>query len=444
MLFSNKDIFKIIIPILIEQLLAIAIGMLDSVMVSAAGESAVSGVSLVDSINILFMYFFTALAGGGAIVIAQLFGKNDVETAEESSKQLLYAVTIFSIVIATIAFATRRWLLKLVFGKVEADVMKNALDYFNFTLLSYPFIAISSSCSSICRAQGNTKTNMCFSIIANLINLGGNAVLIYGFHMGAKGAAIATLVSRAVGAILIFAYTLRSKKLVIRIRRLFRYKPNFAIIKRICAIGVPNGVENCMFQFGRVMLVSLVSGMGTASIAANAVANSLTAFQYAQGNAVGLGVTSVVGKCVGAGEKKQAKQNTKKLILVAYAGMLIVSLLLCCFSGFFIGLYNLSEASTTICRNIVYLHSAVACLIWPFAFVLPNAFRASNDIRYTLIVAMIAMWVFRVGLSYLFAYAFDLGVYSIWLAMFCDWVVRIIFFVPRFIKGTWLEKYKYD
>ena len=441
MLFNNKDIFKIIFPILIEQILAITIGMLDSVMVSVVGENAVSGVSLVSSINVLFINFFTAMATGGAIVIAQLLGRKDESEAKESAKQLLYLVTVLATVVGVLCFVFRAEILNLVFGKVEFDVMQSALTYFFYTTLCYPLIGIRNSCAAICRAQGETKMPMIFSVICNFINLGGNATLIYGFNMGVAGASIATLISHVVATVFLLSYVLTSKKLVVKIEKLFKYKFSGSLIKRICAIGIPNGFENSVFQIGRVLLTSLVSGFGTASIAANAVANSLCNFQYAQGNAVGSGVTAIVGKCVGAGELKQAKQNTKKLVGIAYVGMYVVSIILCVFSSFFIGLYNLEPQSTELCTNLIFMHSIMVCLMWPIAFVLPQAFRSASDVNFTTAISMIAMWVFRVGLSFVLAYAFNFGVYSVWISMFLDWVFRIIFFIPRFVKGTWLKKF---
>ena len=443
MLFSNKDVFKIITPILIQQILSIAIGMVDSVMVSTVGESAVSGVSLVHTINVLAINFFAALAGGGAIVMAQLIGKQDLALAKESSKQTLYITTILATILTVVIFIFRTQILNLVFGKVDTDVMQHSQTYFFFTVLTYPFVAICGASAAVCRAEGETKNPMIIALISNLVNVGGNALFIYGFNMGVAGAAIATLISNIVHAIILSIFTLSSKKLKYKIENVLKYKPNGYLIKRICAIGVPNGFENSMFQIGRVILSSLVSGFGTASIAANAVANTLTSFQYAQGNAVGFGMTTIIGRCVGAGEKKQAKENAKKLVIIAYVGMYIVSAILCIFSKVFISLYNLSPSSSEMCANIVYIHSVAVCLMWPIAFVLPNAFRSANDVGFTTTISLIAMWIFRIGLSFVFAYVFNMGVYSVWIAMFCDWIFRIIFFIPRFLSGAWLKKYEF-
>ena len=442
MLFSNKDIFKIITPILIQQILSIAIGMVDSVMVSSVGESAVSGVSLVNTINVLAVNFFSALAGGGAIVMAQIIGQKDKDLAKEASKQTLYITTLLALVLAIVVFVFKENILHLIFGKVDKDVMQYSQTYFFYTIISYPFIAVSGALASVCRAEGETKNPMFISLAGNGINVLGNAILIYGFNMGVTGAAIATLISHIASAIIILIFVLTSKKLNYKIDNILNYKPNKYLIKRICSIGVPNGFENSMFQIGRVMLSSLVSGFGTASIAANAVANTLTSFQYAQGNAVGFGMTTIVGRCVGAGELKQAKKNAKKLVIIAYGGMYIVSAILCLFSKFFIGLYKLSPASSEICTNIVLIHSLAVCLVWPIAFVLPNAFRSASDVGFTTVISLIAMWVFRIGLSFVFAYVFNMGVYSVWLAMFCDWIFRIIFFIPRYLSDKWLNKFK--
>ena len=444
MLFSNKDIFKIITPILVEMLLSIAIGMVDSVMVSSVGESAVSGVSLVNTINVLLLNFLTAMTVGGAIVMAQLIGRKDNDLAKEAGKQTLYLALFVALVVTTVCFIFRNAILNLIFGKVDADVMYHAQNYFFYTIISTPVLAIACASAGICRAQGETKRPMFFTIIANLVNVVGNAVLIYGYNMGASGAAIATSISRLVHAGLLFVFVLKPKSYMFGLEKVFKYKPNGYLIKRICGIGIPNGFESSMFQIGRVLLTSLVSGFGTASIAANAVANTLTSFQYAQGNAIGAGVTTIVGRCIGAGEKEQAKNNAKKLVFFAYIGMFIVSAILCGFAGPFVSAFNLSSDSTEICKNIIYIHSIMVCLIWPIAFVLPNAFRSANDVKFTTVISMIAMWAFRVALSYVFAYAFNMGVYSVWFAMFLDWVFRIIFFIPRFITGKWLSKYNFS
>jgi len=443
MLFSNKDLRKIIIPLLIEQFFVVLVGMADTVMVSSCGESAVSGVSLVNSFNLFLTYLFTALCGGGAIVIAQLIGKKDHDKAMEAGKQLIYTTFLSATVISIIVFLFRKQILGLIFGKIELDVMQNALDYSLYTSISFIFLVLYNAGASFYRAQGNTKISMAVSLITNLINVAGNALLIFGFNMGAIGAGIATLFSYIVGSLVILICACRKNK-TIYINKIFRYKPDFRLVKNIFGVGIPYGIENGMFQFGKVITLSLISALGTAQIAANATANTLVGFQYACGTALGLAMTAVVGRCVGAKQKEQAKYFAKKLTAIAYACIITVSVILCVFSNFFVGMFNLSEGATKLAQQIIFIHSIFACTIWPIGFTLPNSFRSANDTSFTLIISLSSMWALRVGLSFVFTGFLNMGVMGVWYAMFCDWIFRFIVFIIRFISGKWLTKYNFN
>ncbi|MBQ8587829.1 MAG: polysaccharide biosynthesis C-terminal domain-containing protein, partial [Clostridia bacterium] len=297
--------------------------------------------------------------------------------------------------------------------------------------------------AAIFHSMGKSKITMTASLVMNLINFFGNALLIYVYHMGAAGAAIATLFSRIVGAG-IMLFLVHNKNNLVYVEKLLHYKPNMDIIKRICAIGIPNGLENGMFQFGKVLTQSLVSTFPTVQIAANAVANSITALQYVPGNATGTTMITVVGRCIGAGEKTMAKKYTLKLIGITYMLAAIISAVLCIFAKPIVGVFNLSGESLEIARNIILIHSLFICAVWPVAFTMTNAFRAASDVKYTMLISVSSMWVFRVGLSYVFAKHLNMGVMSIWVAMFCDWIFRASLFGIRYVRGTWLTKYKYD
>ena len=441
MLFTRKALTALIVPLLIEQALGVLVGMVDSVMVSSVGEAAVSGVSLVGTLNLLLVYVFTALASGGAVIVSQLVGKKDYTRANEAAKQLVWAVMIISTFIG-LASAIFRWpLLKLVFGKVDSDVMYHAQIYFFFMALSFPFLGVRGAFGAVLRASGDTKTSMRASLYVNLINVVGNALLIYVFNLEAAGAAIATLFSRIVGAFSLLP-AVKDKTRIVFIDKLFKYKPDFMYIKGICGIGLPNGLENGMFQFGKVLTQSLISGLGTACIAANAVSNSLTSLQYIPGTAISAAMITVVGQCLGAQEKEQAKIYAKKLLRIAYCCIIGISIIMCLFANTLVGLYNLSPEAHKLGVNILYLHSIIVCSIWPIAFTLPNSFRAASDVRFTMYVSITSMWLFRVGLSYVFVLALDLSVVGVWYAMACDWVFRAIIFGTRYLKGTWLTKYK--
>lgn len=441
MLFSKRDLTRLIIPLLIEQTLAITIGMLDTVMVASAGEAAVSGVSLVDSVNLLFLYFLGSLATGGAIVISQFLGAKDIENARGAAKQLLFVPTVFALILSLVMAFFRRGVLSLVFGSVSPEIMNSAEEYFLYTALSFPFIAIYNAGAAIYRAMGNSKVSMYASIIMNVINVVGNAILIFGFGMGAAGAAIATLFSRIVGAFLMI-YLVRDRSQTVHIEQLFRYRPDFKLIKRILGIGIPNGFEGSVFQLGKVITQSLVSTFGTVAIAANAAANTLSALLYIPGNAIGPTMTAVVGRCVGAEEMGQAKVYAKKLLGICYLLIIAMAAVLSIFSPQLVGMFNLSDEATRLAIYLFIFHNICVSIVWATAFALPNSFRAANDVRFTMILSIASMWIFRVGFSYLFGEFMGLGVAGVWYGMICDWTFRCIIFGIRFLRGTWLTKYK--
>ena len=441
MLFSTKAILTILIPLMIEQVLSISVGIIDSMMVASAGEAVVSGVSLVDSVNLLIIYAFGALATGGSVVTSQFIGKKDRISARKSAKQLLYSTFTVSAVLTVFCLIFRTPILRLVFGELDFDVMKSAKEYFLFTSLSFPLLAIYNGCAALFRSMGKSKVTMRASLIINAVNICGNSLLIFVFKMGAAGAAIATMIARGVGASLLL-YLLHDTHNVVYVDKIFRYKPDFAIIKRILQIGIPSGMENAMFQFGKVITQSLVASFGTISIAANAVCSPLSAMQYIGGMSAGLTLITVVGQCVGAGEMAQAKTYTKKLIGIAYAFNITVCTLMIIFADPLISLYGVSREASEIARNILICHSISVMVLHPFGFAISNAFRAANDVRFPLITSMASMWIFRIGFSYILAKGMGMGVYGVWIAMVIDWLFRFILYTVRFFKGTWMTKYK--
>ena len=441
MLFTKKEIIRIFIPLLIEQFLTISIGMIDTMMVASAGEAAISGVALVDTINYLIILVFGALATGGAVVISQFIGKKDMENSALASKLLVWVVFVVSVVLTFVSVFFRKAILDTVFGSIDDNVMSNALVYFEYTALSYPFFAVYGAVSAIFRSVGNTKISLEVSVIQNIINVAGNAVLILGYGMGAKGAAVATLASRIVGA-LIMMVCLHNRNNTIRIDNILKTKFDFSIIKKMCAIGIPNGLESGMFQFGKVITQSLVATLATAHIAANSAGNSITSIQYVIGNAVGMTMITVVGRCVGAGEKELARKYTVMLLKIQYLLMIILDVAMIVFAKQIVSLYNLSEEAFNITVMLLIMHSVLNCTIWPMSFTLPYPFRAANDVRYTMVIGIASMWIARVGMSYVLCKGFNMGVEGIWYAMFTDWVVRAVIFAVRFKHGTWLTKYK--
>ena len=429
-MFTRKDLAKLLLPLIVEQLLAVLVGMADVVMVAAVGETAVSGVSLVDSISILIIQMLAALATGGSVVCAQYIGKKQPENACEAAGQLILVTTMVSVVIAVVALLGNRHLLSMIFGKVEDSVMENAQIYFWLSALSYPFLAVYNSCAALYRAMGNSKVSMYASLVMNAINIAGNAICVFGLHMGVEGVGIPTLVSRAFAAILML-FLIQRPQNVIRIRNLQELRFNGRMIKDILKVGVPNGMENTMFQFGKLFLQSLVSSLGTVAIASYAVAGNLVTFEYLVGNAIGLGIITIVGQCVGAGEWEQAKQYTKKLVLVNYAALVVICSLMILFRNQVVGIYNLSPEATRTSAEMLFAHS-LAMVVWPFAFTIPYSLRASFDAPFTMYVSVASMWIFRIASAYFFVKVLNLGVMGVWYGMYIDWVFRGLLFVNRF------------
>jgi putative efflux protein, MATE family len=441
MLFTKKQIILLIIPLIIEQLLNVAIGMVDIAMVSAVNEVQMSGVSLVDSINQLMVNLFSSLATGGAVVCARYLGMKREDKACSAADQLVLATTVISMVVMSIALIGNRILLKFIFGDVDDDIMSVMESYFFCTSLAYPFLALYNGGAAICRTMGNSKISMQISVITNIVHIIGNAIFIYVLKMGATGVGISTLLTRVCGAAMMI-YIVRNPELQLHISRKIVLKPNTAIIKEILGIGVPNGLENSMFQIGKLMISSLNSSFGKTAIAATAVSNTLTTFATIPGSGIGLSFITVIGQCVGAKEYEQAKQYLKRLMGITVAVMSILNIILCIFTIPLVSFYNLSIDAEILARQLFLIHGVFATVVWSFSFALPNALRAAGDVKYTMVVAMFSMWVFRIGFSYILGDYLALGAIGIWIAMIIDWFVRSGFFIVRIKNGKWLAKAK--
>lgn len=438
-MFSNKTLVRLIIPLIIEQILAVAVGMADTIMVSSVGESAVSGVSLVDSVVLLLINIFAALATGGAVVSGQYIGQNRSDKAAKAGEQLIIFVALISLAIMAIMYAGKNFIINVVFGSIDPDVANYANTYMLIVLASIPFIAIYNSGAALFRAMGNSKITMKTSLIMNLINVLGNATLIYGFRLGVAGVAIPTLVSRAVAAIIIILL-LRDESLTIHISKKLNYKYDGKMVGKILKIGIPNGIENSMFQLGKVVLLSVISTFGTVSITANAVANTVTGFQMLPAGAIGLGLVTVVSQCVGAKDYEQVRHYTKKLVKYAHLSLIVINLIIFLVSPFILKAYNLSFETAALARKIIIFYGINAILVWPLAFTLPNALRAANDVRYAMIVSIGSMWIVRIGLGIFFAKVLNIGMFGAWIGMICDWYIRCIFFIQRFRGSKWIRE----
>ena len=431
-LFRPRQLWKLLWPLVVEQFLSVLIGMIDVLMVSYVGEATVSGVSLVDSVNHLILQVLFALTAGGTVVCAQFIGKTDSGSASKSCAQLVM-VTVLAMLALTVVFeAAGRALLRLIFGSVEARVMSDAVIYMRYTAASFPFLALYHAVSAGFRAKGNTRVSMLVSLGMNLMNVAGNALCIFLLHMGVEGVAIPTLIARTAGAVTMLWLFQRAQN-DIRIRTAAQMKPDRAILRRMLAIGIPNSVESALFNVGKVALQSLVSTLGTASIAAYAVASNLATYLYLPGNALGAGMTTIVAQCHGAGKPEQGKQYARLLIALNYAMLLPICAALIIGRDFWVSCYSLSADAAVLGAGLILAHSA-AMALWPVAFLLPYYFRATGRAAFTMFVALFAMAVFRVGLAYVFVKLLGRNVLWVWYAMFVDWIFRVIVYSAAFSR----------
>ena len=435
-LFSRKDLVRLIIPLIVDQFLQVAVGLSDSIMVARVGEAAVSGVSLVDTVMLLIINIFTALATGGAVIAGQYLGRKDPKTGCEATAQLFNFTFLFSIFIMILGYLGQNVILYHVFGKIEPEVMKDSRTYLLIVLSSIPMIAMYNAGAAIFRAMGNSNIAMKTSLLMNSINVFGNALLIFGFHRGVEGVAIPTVVSRGVACVVILIL-LNNQEHELHILHPYPFKIKWNVLKKILYIGIPNGLENSMFQLGKIAVLSLVSGLGTASLAANAVGNNIANFAILPGMSFGFALLTVCAQCVGAGDFEQVKYYTKHMMRVEYLCLIASNLIVILALPFILSVYNLSDEAAQYANDIILYHAACVVTIWPLSFTLPNTLRAAADVKVTMVLSIISMWVFRFGFSYLLAIEFHMGIFGVWVAMTIDWLVRGIFFVCRYRSGRW-------
>lgn len=435
-LFSRNDLVRLIIPLIVDQFLQVAVGLSDSIMVARVGEAAVSGVSLVDTVMLLIINIFTALATGGAVIAGQYLGRKDPKTGCEATAQLFNFTFLFSIFIMILGYLGQNVILYHVFGKIEPEVMKDSRTYLLIVLSSIPMIAMYNAGAAIFRAMGNSNIAMKTSLLMNSINVFGNALLIFGFHRGVEGVAIPTVVSRGVACVMILIL-LNNQKHELHILHPYPFKIKWNVLKKILYIGIPNGLENSMFQLGKIAVLSLVSGLGTASLAANAVGNNIANFAILPGMSFGFALLTVCAQCVGAGDFEQVKYYTKHMMRVEYLCLIASNLIVILALPFILSVYNLSDEAAQYANDIILYHAACVVTIWPLSFTLPNTLRAAADVKVTMVLSIISMWVFRFGFSYLLTMVFHMGIFGVWVAMTIDWLVRGIFFVCRYKSGRW-------
>jgi len=423
---------------MIEQILTSLMGTADTMMVSNAGSAAISAVALVDSINVLVIFLFSAMATGGAIICSQYIGGKRNEEACEAGRQLILTVAALSMASTVLCMLCHDFLLRVIFGKVDPEVMRNAKIYFLITALSYPFIGLYNAGAALFRTGGNSRLPMTVSTISNAINIAGNAYLIFVLKLGVAGAAAATLISRIFCAVVILLFLRRPCQPIV-ICDYIKIRPKTAIIWSIMAMGIPTGIENGMFQFGKLAIQSTVSTMTTAEIAAQAMTAMLEQLSSYASIGIGLGMMTIVGQCIGAGRYDEAKRYVIRLTAYGEAGIVISCLIVGSLVKTVTVLGGMEPSAAELTIRLVHVVSMIKPIPWVFSFMLAYGMRAAGDVRYCMAVSSASMWIFRVLIVVVLVRCYHLGPAAVWIGMISDWVVRGILFTWRFASGRWLR-----
>ena len=455
-IFSNHDLKLLILPLFLEQLLEVLVGVSDTFMVSYAGEAAVSGVSLVNMFNTVFIFLFSALAAGGAVVVSQYIGSRDEKNGNLSAGQLVMIAAVFSAAVMIFSLVLNRQLLWLLFGEVDQDVMEACVTYLRISAYSYPAIAVYNAGAAIYRSMGKTNVTMNISLAVNGINIVGNAIGVFVFHAGVAGVAYPSLIARTFSAVVILVLCFQKEKhetqkcrkrrgetlsnsVCVRLewRNIFHWEGS--MVKRILGIAVPNGIENGLFQLTKVALSSITALFGTVQIAANGVAQSFWSVAALMGTALGLAFVTVIGQCMGAGDTEAAEYYMRKLLRITFLASILWNGLTLLAAPFVLRGYAISDEAAHLVVILVIIHNLFNALFYPLSGALANGLRASGDVKYTMYVSIFSTIGCRVVFSVLFGICLNLGVIGIAFAMCLDWMIRAAFFWIRFQRGKWKE-----
>lgn len=439
--FTNQDLKRMILPLFCEQFLTILVGLADTFIISFVGEAAVSGVSLVNAFNTIFIYLFTALASGGAVIVSQYIGKAHAKEsylgkAGESASQLLMFSSLFSLVLASVVLIFSRSLLQMLFGQVETDVMSACITYLRISAYSYPAIAVYNAGAALCRSLGKTSTTMYISIIANVINVIGNLISVFVLKAGVAGVAWPSLLARTFSAVVITVLCFQARNEV-RYRARWIFAWNSDLLKRMLGIAIPNGIEQGLFQFVKVALSSVIALFGTYQIAANGIAQSFWSLAALVGVTMGPVFITVIGQCMGARDTQAAEFYFKKLLKISIISSIAWNLLIFALTPFILRFYAIADETRQLVLWLVLIHNIFNSIAFPFADSLGKGLRAAGDVRFTTSISITTTVGVRLVFSMLFAIVFGWGVIGIALAMCMDWCSRAVVFIMRFRGGRW-------
>lgn len=435
-MFSNNDLKKLIVPLFLEQLLVMLVGIADTFVVTFVSEDAAAGVSLVNSFNTVFVFLFVALASGGAVIISQYIGHKDNAAAGKTASQLLMVSVLFSVAVSVLILLFNQQLMGLMFGRVEPPVMDACVTYLRISAYSYPALAIYNAGAALYRSFGNTQTTMYVSIAANIINVVGNLIGVFVLEAGVAGVAYPSLIARSFSAVLVTVLCFSRKNPVYYERRhVFAW--NSPLLKRIMGIALPNGLESGIFQLVKVGLSSVVALYSTYQIAANGIAQTIWSMAALVCVSMGPVFITVIGQTMGAGDIDGAEREFKRLMKVTLIFSIIWNMLIALVTPVLMAFYPVAQETKSLVITLVFIHNTFNTLAFPFADSLGKGLRAAGDVRFTTAISILTTIVFRLALSLLFSVVLPWGVLGLAAAMCMDWTVRGIIFHLRFRSKKW-------
>ena len=436
-LFPRQALVALLLPLIAEQALSVTIGLADTLMVSSVGEAAVSGVSLVDSFNTLMIQIMSALATGGAVVTSQYIGHQEPKNAKAAAAQILFVLSSFSVLVAAVVIGGRHAILRGIFGSIDADVMRYAETYFLLSALSYPFIGLYNAGAALFRAQGNSKISMLSSLVMNVVNIGGNAVLIYGFGMGVMGAALATVLSQVASAVLTLRCIVGSQGMPWHIRT-EKLRLHGDVFAAICTIGVPAAAQSAMYNISNMFIQSSMNSFGTSTIAAWGVYGKIDFVFWMTINSLGIAITTFAGQNFGARQYDRVRRGVRVCLAMAACTTLVISFTFYNLAEVLFRLFSQDDAVVAVGVGMMHVLTPVY-ITYVCIEVLAGALRGCGDVRVPTLITV--FFVCGLRMLWLFiAVPIRHEVATVEMSYPITWSLASALFILYYVKGGWMQR----
>ncbi|WP_340006152.1 MATE family efflux transporter [Paenibacillus sp. FSL K6-0276] len=433
-----RHMIALFIPILVDQAFIVGLNLVNTAMISSSGVAAISAVNMIDSLNLFLISVFIAVSTGGTVVVAQYKGSGNDLMVSKATAGATSSVSLMAFAIGMFGILFHNPLLNLLFGAASPEVMHNARIYLIGSCVSYLGIAVVEAVCGALRGIGRTRASLALSLIMNLVYVLLNLVFINLLHMGVLGMTISINIARYLGAICALYYLFRmDNELHIRIRDLLVVQ--FSMLKKIMFIGMPFAAEQMFFNGGKILTQVFIVNLGTYALATNAIASSFAGIMQIPGNALSLTIITVVGQCMGSNNVKDARKFIKSFLVASSLSFVVMGLLVMPFFNPLVSIFHPPAEIVGDIFMIVLINTLAQIPLWSLSFITPSALRAAGDSKFTSMVSMLSMWLFRVVLGYILGIVLNFGILGVWLAMNCEWGIRGLIFLRRFMGKKWVQ-----